>query len=151
MSLKISIEEIIPETVYQETVYEQVVIGKTIDGTRFGMFDYDMHVPPNSIGETLEICINLFIPRERVTTTDRQVKGVQPNENNPDGWSDHEFYGELTSLEEISQSSYECEIDVGVGTVSIKSYKNLNQHLSVGDFVELEASRTDIAGLVRDN
>jgi len=139
-----------PETVYQETVYEQIIIVETAAGNTFGIFDNDMDVPSDIIGNIIELDVWLLPRSKRIETIDEPRKDIVPNEEEPHGFSNHRFYGEIISLEEHTDDSYVSEIDVGPGTVIVYPFKSQNQHLSVGDTVYLEASRTDVAGLINE-
>lgn len=136
-----------PETVYQETVYEQIVVVETKQNQMFGVFDYDLHVPFESVGETLELDVSLLPGSKRINTIDEPRKEIIPNEEDPRDFGNHEFYGEICSLEEDRDETYVIEVDVGSGTVIVYPFKQQNQHLDLGDTVYIKASRTDVAGV----
>lgn len=145
--LPVTIVDQNPETVYQDTVYEQVIVVETSTGKVFGVFDNDMEIYPSAAGDSIDLDIWLLPRSKRIKTIGEVRKEIVPNDEDPRGFSNHEFYGEIISLEEHTEDSYVSEIDVGPGTVLVYPFKSQNQHLSIGDTVYIEASRTDVAGI----
>lgn len=147
MTLNIEVIEVRPEAEYQGTVHEQVVVGKLSDGTILGMFDHDLCVAPESQGEQIELNVFLLTSSKDLVKLDETRRGVDPNSFTPRDYQEHVYRGSIEYIEEREKGAFIADLDVGVGSVRLHLYREHYPDLVCGDYVVVNASRTDIEGV----
>ncbi|WP_049923135.1 hypothetical protein [Halopiger djelfimassiliensis] len=95
MAIAGRIVEVSPHCVYQGTVYENRVVVET-DESRFGCFDPDMNALESMIGEHRDMDIYPALPTSVEPANEDEI-GTEPNERNPDDYTDHTFCGRVVS------------------------------------------------------
>jgi len=140
--------ELRPETEYQGTTYEQTVVGELSNGTILCMFDNDLEVAEKFVGQTLELSISLLTPSEELPTAADIQRSIEPNSEAPRDFTNHVYRGCVQQIDESESGYFEAEFDVGVGSVLLHLYREHNPDLSCGDCLVIEASRTDVSGVI---
>lgn len=132
MTVNAHIVAVEPHTVYEDTVYEQRVV-LDVDGCVFGVFDNDLLVDPDAVGEYRTVNIRPFLPTD--VSVDGVLKpGVYPNEHEPRGYDGHRFCGEVVDCS--SGWPREVTLDIGAGTVSVKFYEDTPDHIQYQGLIE---------------
>lgn len=149
MSLKATILDTKPETVYQNTVYEQVVVIKLTNSKQLGAFDDDMVISHDSVGDDMKINVSLLPSSKEIEVIDHTEKRIKPNPDVPLHYKNHEYYGQVQRLEDETAETYRAELDIGVGTVLLFPFKEYNEDLTEGEYIRIEADRTDISSRSR--
>ena len=132
-----------PEAMYQGTVYDQSVVVRLPDGSRMGLFDKDVLVDEDLVGQETNLVISLLSNSEDVVRGIDQ-KGIESNQENPGGWNDHIYHGEVTEVLEETESSYKVRFDVGYGDVIVYLDREQFDDPPLGDFLQITATRSDI-------
>lgn len=152
MTINGYIVEVNPHCVYQGNVYEYRIVVET-STARFGCFDPDMHASESMIGESRNLEIYPALPTSVEPATEDDI-GIEPNECEPDDYTDHAFCGRITS--KTNSWPKTVELDIGIGTVAPKfsrdtpahiAYQELVDDSDIGDIMRVTASRVDLRGI----
>jgi hypothetical protein len=138
MSVQVTIVSSEPCAVYQDTVYDREVIIEFADGTRIGAFDPLATVSETFVGKTIDVECSLLV--NNVSEIEEQSIQIEPNSEEPLGWSSHDFYGRVVNQEGDS----EVNLDTGVGIVETSLDFEEWQELSDDSFLHVQASRVDV-------
>lgn len=141
MSVELTIVDSQPCAVYQGVVYDREVTIEFNDGTRIGAFDPDATVSENFIGDTLHVELSLLVFPQYVTVTDERTSRVEPNPEEPLGWSYHDFYGRVVER----RSPFRVSLNVGTGIVEFPLDSEAWQKLDGDSFIHVKASRVDVS------
>lgn len=147
MTLNVTIERAVPDTVYRETTHEQTVVVSTQSGTTFGVFDPNLLIDDSLTNQECSLVVQVMV--EDVESTHKSEHGVTPNEDEPYSYSGHRFSGQILRVNQIAGSKYEVEMDVGQSD-SVLAYLPSDQLDSVtsAEFVSLSSLRADITECV---
>lgn len=145
MTFTVELLAIEPHATYRETVYDQLVEVEFVDGTSLWLFDPDVTVSEDAIGEEAVIEIRTLFDESDVTGADDRSHGIDPETD--ERTKGHEYYGHIT--ERVDDDGTErFVLDVGVGELSIPTTGEVGETFDVGDDVRLSAIRSDLYDVV---
>lgn len=144
MSMYVEISAVKPETEYEGTVYDQSVHAVLPTGPEIGLFDPDLLINQDDVGREKSVTISTLTGQSDVIRMEKGKKGIEPSSEQPLSWNDHTYSGEITEIRAIHSDSYEASLDVGVGQIIVWPEKEEFPDLSVGDFLQVTAIRSDV-------
>lgn len=147
MTLTVTIDRTVPDTVHRGTTYEQTVIVSTQSGTTFGLFDPDLLIDESLTNQECSLVVQVMV--EDVESIHESEHRITPNEEEPHSYSGHRFSGQILRTNQVTGSKHEVEIDVGQSD-SVLAYLSSDQLDSVmsAEFVSLSSLRVDIVECV---
>lgn len=140
----VEIRAVEPETEYEGTVYDQSVRAVLPTGQDIGLFDPDLLVNLDDVGRKMNVTISTLTGPSDIITSPKKRKGVEPSTEKPASWNNHTYYGEVVEIRAIHNDSYEVCLDVGAGQIIVWPEKEEFPDLSVGDFLQVTAIRSDV-------
>lgn len=145
MSIKATVDEVIPVTVYQETVYEHRVVLCLEDGTRFGVFDPDLIARPSLVGSERSVVVRAWILGEICACSDPCMR-IFPNDSDCTEWNDHRYEGNIQSMED-SDGKVRMQVGIHSGTIKVVANPDEVSEFEPGDGISVTAGRTDLVGI----
>lgn len=144
MSLNVTVNDVIKETVYKDQVYEYRVI-LDYNGVEFGVFDKDMLCSPEYVTSSFHVEIAPFLLTE-LTKVEDSTLGIIPNKDAPHDWKHHTYIGKILSI--YQRDLRRATLDLGDGTVDITLDENeigeIANSVEQGDVVRFTSIRTDL-------
>lgn len=140
----VTVRRIDPETEYEGTVFDQTVIVGLPDGSEMGLFDKDVLLSDEMVGEERRILVSTLTNESGIKRTAEGKRGVQPNPKNPLSWDNHAYCGQVNQIIGETDRKYKILLDVGDGKVIVRPKKEQFPDLEVGDVFQVTAIRSDV-------
>ena len=150
MTMRAKILEIKPEVHYDSTTYEQIVVIELSNGKKMGLFDYDMHTTPDMIGNSKDLIILAFLPKqvEKLTVIEPRI---EPAPEKPADWKNHTFYGKIKKIgvaDEWHEGEFKYKnlvlLNVGEGEILVDFDEETLKMVKEGDYIKISALRPDL-------
>lgn len=136
-----------PSTEYEGVVYDQKVIVELEDGTTIGLFDPELMVDPEATGEKRDILISVLTSPSKLKRIPDGEYDVKPPDDQPLFWQNHVYRGGVIDLSPESEFTT-ITVDFGVGELTTRLRTDEIPGLSIGEFVQIDAVRSDIDDII---
>lgn len=123
----------------------QNVVLESKRGEQFGVFDSARLISEQQIGtsQTVELCA---IDPQRITHATRNEKRIVPSTRGS-GWKNHTYRGPIREIDHDGENTV-ILLEIGDGCISaIISSGEVTADLSVGDFISIQASFTELVAI----
>lgn len=146
MTIKAKITRIEPTTEYQGTIYDQNVVVELPSGILIGVFDLNMLVEEDMVGETKDLKISLLVGKSSIELREDIEPHIDPSGEDPEFWKNHVYFGKVMHISE-EERHYVMSIDVGDGQVLVQTKEETFPMPEIGSGLRVRASRSDLRGV----
>jgi len=136
----------VDQTAHHGQTYEHHVVGELLSGDLLGLFDPDMCVEPESVGQKRQVTVGLFVADNgiRELPPEDTMKGVNPASESPRDTENHIYQGIVSNINDISDTISEVTLDIGYGSTKFQIETSNSRSFTIGTSLEVKAIRSDI-------